>query len=200
MNIIQKGIIVWVVGVIISSITAFILLKFQIVMWFLILIFIIGYFIGELMKLIRIKKIKFDINDKVMLTLCIISILCAIIIPYSEPSIKEQFDRLYFPKDSVNFNTEFIKPINSSSTSPKFIFAFDNSGEGLCDTISENLKDKYTMYCSDIRAFCGEKLSEKEKRKLNKVKCITYGELLKARLCFDLSKKNTYKGSFRVIK
>jgi len=176
---------------------------FQCAMWFLLLIFIAFYIVGEFVKLLKIKRYEFEANDKIMIFLASIGIFITLITPYVKPSIKEQFNRLYFPENSIDFSEKIITPITSNAVHYKLIFAFDNSKEGFSDNVlSVPLKDEYDKYRKKIRVFFDKDFTDIEFSELlpPKNKNITFGKLLKAKLASDLIEREDTFAEFIIMK
>jgi hypothetical protein len=196
MNKRKKIINIIIFGIAIILIPVFFILykKQQSGIMLLLAAFLIGYVIVELVKF-RIKKNDLALNDFVMLVIAILTIIFTFV-PFNQQPVKEQLNRLYFPKDSINFDTE-IKVQNLNFQ--KFIFAFDNSGEGLTDNIDKKLHEQYSTYCTEIETFqhCAqEDMNNIRKFSDNK----TYVNLLKASLCCYLIQRNNGKGEFLIKK
>ena len=159
-------------------------------------VFSLGYFVAELIKSIKDVN-KIGTNDVVMFVLTILISSFPTLISMNNPPFVSQLNRLYSPKDSVVFKNEIF--IDSAS-SPKMIFAFDNSGDALNDKIDTSLNDKYKEYCRDVFDFLGGKIVEKEKEQILGKPKITYGDFLKMRACFDLTKISEKKGQFIILR
>ena len=195
----EKAFITLLILLVLSSILAGIFWFCQNVMCFLILVSIISFIIGGLIKLFVTGVNKLDANNILMIVLAFIGLFLSCIIPIAEPSIKEQFDRLYFPKDSINISNDIIKPITSNSIQHKLIFAFDNSKEGFNNIVSDNyLKEEYNKYREEIMDFCGI-LSTELLPSTNTTR-LTYGKLMKARLAFDLIQMKDSSAEFIIMK
>lgn len=190
------NVIIFVVAVISCPVSLIVGWKTHSALWLLIAAFVIGYVIAEIIKF-RNGNNRFDLSDIVLLVLPIILQF----VPFDSPPFKEQLNRLYFPKDSIDFESEFVKPITSDSKLPKLIFAFDNSGAGLSNTIANDLQDRYHTYCKKIEELYGEsKIDNAKKLVKNFYEKKTYGNFLKARLCFELIKNKNKDGEFMVLK
>ncbi len=185
---------------ILSIIFLIVFLKLQSAIWLLMSALLFGYFIAELIKELK-KENEFEANDLVMFILTFLIPIIITFIPLTEPPIKKRLNRLYFPKDSVDFEKEFIIYSSLNSNPPKLIFAFDNSGSGLTDILTEkSLKEKYEKYCIDVERFFSNG-SESEIKLIQKTSTKkTFGNLLKIRLCFDLIKRVNDTAEFIVLK
>jgi hypothetical protein len=143
-------------------------------------------------------------NSGVLISLFtwLISILIALF--PSEPPLKAKLVRLYFTKqaEQIDFNKKYTAQYTESREQLKMIFALDNSGDGLKDSIrSKDLQEKYEKYCIEIKNFfTHEALSYDLRRRLDNYKKCTYGDLLKARLCFDLIHNGGEKRQFCILK
>ena len=175
----------------------FLCIKNQNTIYLLISVFLIGYVISEIVKIKKHYNTP-DINEAVVLIITILIPAIFTFVPFNNPPIKEQLNRLYFPKDSINFENEIICG-TSNGNFLKLIFAFDNSAEGLTETINKRLQSQFENYCNEIERFPSwvdnEKKELQDFRKRN-----TYGNFLKARLCFDLIKQKNDTNEFIVLK
>ena len=203
MNKHKVNIIIFCIAVISIPACIFIFFKFQSVIFLILAVFIIGYVIGEMIKY-RKEENNLDWNDGLMLILALLIGICPTIIstlsPPLSPPFPDQLNRLYFPKDSINFEKEIITETTNTNFL-KFIFAFDNSGEGLVETINPNLQKQFDDYCNEIESSKVLSWAEEEKKKIWEFRTKNiYGNLLKARLCFDLIQNVNNTSEFIILK
>ena len=188
--------LIMLISVLILCVASFVFfVKEKSAIWLFVCVFSLGYYIAKLINGFD----KVGKNDAIMLGLTFLSLIISVIISFSYYPYIPQLNRLYFPKDSVDFKNEFFSNINHAP-SPKLIFAFDNSGDALNDEIDSSLKVEYDDYSRSVIEFLGMKFSASEINSIIKKEKITYGDILKMRACFDLTKISKKNGQFVILK
>ncbi|MDR3179901.1 MAG: hypothetical protein LBT70_03305 [Holosporaceae bacterium] len=175
---------------IIAIVLSIVYIKLHIAICLLTAFFLLSYSIAKFIK----NKNKFDLNDGLMLFIPMLISVLFIVIPFDKPPIKKKLNQLYFSENNVYFEKE-IKILNSNFQN--FIFAFDNS-KGLKGKLNKESQGQYDSYCDEI-----ERLSwvGAEERKIQQFrKDNSYGNFLKARLCFDLIQRENDKNKFIILK
>jgi hypothetical protein len=155
---------------------------------------LLGYSIAKMIK----KNDNLNLNDGLMVLITILFFVVSTVIQLGEGPKKNQFNRFYFEKNSINFEKE-IK--NSNNNFRKLIFAFDNSGGGLKERINKSSQKQYENYCNEIESTQLFPWANDEKEKIWQFRANnTYGNFLKARLCFDLIQHANDTNEFIVLK